>query len=187
MIYPQKLNSKKSNLIIRIAIIISILVGGLLILINKLTTPNIHWAGLCNAGIIYVWITVIYSINKNINIGGHVLIQTIAISLLTIYIDYKIGFKAWSIDLAIPIILMIANLTMLILTIVSHKKYIKYVIYQLILFALSMLPIFFVYENLVQNKTLSYIASGISIVNFGLCLILCSKDIKEELVRKFHM
>lgn len=40
-------------------------------------------------------VTVIYSINKNINIGGHVLIQTIAISLLTIYIDYKIGFKAW--------------------------------------------------------------------------------------------
>lgn len=187
MIYPQKLNSKKSNFIIRIAIMVSILVAGILILINKVTTPNIHWAGLCNAGILYVWITVLYSINKNINIGAHVLIQTVAISILTVYIDYKIGFEAWSFDLAIPIILMIANLTMLILTIVSHQKYIKYVIYQLILFGLSMLPFFFVYENIVQNRTLSYIASGISIVNFGLSLILCSKDIKEELVRKFHL
>lgn len=187
MIYPQKLNSKRSNFIVKLAIILSVLIGIMLILINRLTTPNIHWAGFCNAGIIYIWVTVLYSINKNINIGGHVLVQTIAISALTIYIDYKTGFKAWSMDLSIPIILMIANLTMLILTIVSHRKYIKYVIYQLILFCLSMIPFLFVYENLIQNKILTYIASGISILNFGLCLILCSKDIKEELVRKFHL
>ena len=187
MIYPQKLNSKKSNMIVKIAIMVSLLVAGILLLINTIATPKIHWAGLCNAGILYIWVTVLYSINKNINIGGHVLIQTVAISLLTMYIDYKTGFKAWSIDLAIPIILIIANLTMLILTIISHRKYIKYVIYQLILFALSMLPFLFVYENLVQNKTLSYVASGISIINFGLCLILYKKDIKEELIRKFHI
>lgn len=28
-----------------------------------------HWAALANAGIIYTWITVIYSINKNTNIA----------------------------------------------------------------------------------------------------------------------
>ena len=158
-----------------------------MVIINTLTTPNIHWAGFCNAGIIYVWITVLYSINKNINIAGHVLIQAIAISILTIYIDYKIGFKAWSINIAIPIVIIIANITMLILTIVSHKKYIKYAIYQLVIIAISLLPILFVYENWVQEKTLSIIASGISILNFILTLALCSKDIKEVIIRKFHM
>lgn len=187
MIYPQKLNSQKGDLIIKIAIIISILIGIILIAINKITTPNIHWAGFCNAGIIYIWITVYYSIKKNINIAGHVLIQAIAISLLSTYIDYKIGFKAWSIDLAIPIIIIIANITMLILTIVSYKKYIKYVIYQLIIFLLSMLPIFFIHEGLIHNKIMSYIASGISILNFVITIVLCSKDIKEVIVRKFHI
>ena len=187
MIYPQKLNSKKGELIIKIAIVISITIGISLVIINRLTTPHIHWAGFCNAGIIYVWITVLYSINKNINIAGHVLIQAIAISILTIYIDYKIGFKAWSINIAIPIVIIIANITMLILTIVSHKKYIKYAIYQLVIIAISLLPILFVYENWVQEKTLSIIASGISILNFILALALCSKDIKEVIIRKFHM
>ena len=187
MIYPQKINAKKNNLIIKIAIIISVAIGITLVVINKLTTPKLHWAGLANAGIIYTWVTVIYSINKNVNIAGHVLIQTIAISILTIYIDYKTGFKSWSIDIAIPIIIMISNLTMLILTIVSHKKYIKYAIYQLIIVLFSMLPIFFIYEKIVQNKVLSIVASGISILNFALCLALCSKDIKEEIIRKFHL
>lgn len=187
MIYPQKLSSKKSELIIRIAILISVIIGIILVLINTLTTPDIHWAGFANSGIIYVWITVLYSINKHVNIGGHVLIQTLAISILTIYIDYKTGFNMWSISLAIPIIIIVANITMTILTIVSYKKYIKYVIYQLIIFVYSMLPFLFMYENLINNRVLSYIATGISIMNFGLSLILCSKDIKEELVRKFHL
>ena len=98
----------------------------ILLLINKLTTPKIPWAALANAGILYSWITVIYSIRKNVNIAGHVLMQTIAISLLTAYIDYELGFRGWSINVAIPIMIIIANVTMLILTIVSYKRYIKY-------------------------------------------------------------
>ena len=180
MLYPQKINAKNMDLIIKISIIISVFLGIFLVFLNRMTTPNIHWAGLCNAGIIY-------SINKNINIAGHVLIQTIAISLLTVYIDYKTGFKAWSVNLSIPIIIIIANITMLILTIISHKKYIKYAVYQLLIVIVSTIPIFLVYENLVQDKTLSIIATTISGVNLILSLSLSAKDIKEVIVRKFHI
>jgi len=187
MIYPQKLNSKKGDKIIRIAIIISIISAIILLIINKLTTPQMPWAALCNAGIIYIWATVIYSINKNINIAGHVLIQTIAISILTLYIDYKLGFKGWALNIAIPIIIIIANITMLILTIVSYKKYIKYAIYQLLIVIFSMLPVLLITEHIVQNKTLGVIASSISILNLLISLILCFKDVREAVIRKFHM
>ena len=83
--------------------------------------------------------------------------------------------------------IMIANMTMLVLTIVSYKKYIKYVIDQLMIVFFSMLPIVFVTEHMVQDKTLSVIASGISVLNFVLCLALCAKDVKEEIIRKFHI
>lgn len=168
-------------------LIASILISLLLILINKLTTPQIPWSALANGGIVYSWITVMYSIRKNINIAGHVLVQTLAISALTLFIDYELGFKGWSINLAIPIMIIVANATMLILTIVSYKKYIKYAIYQLIIVLFSMLPIFFMTENMVKIKTLSIIASSISIINLVFTLILSSKDVKEVIIRKFHM
>lgn len=187
MIYPQKIKAKKSDKIIKILITVSVGVVLILLLINKLTTPKIPWAALANAGILYSWITVIYSIRKNVNIAGHVLMQTIAISMLTAYIDYKLGFRGWSINIAIPIMIIIANVTMLVLTIVSYKRYIKYGIYQLIIVLFSMLPVVFMTENMVKVKTLSIIASGISVLNFVICLILCAKDVKEVIVRKFHM
>lgn len=187
MIYPEKIKAKKSDKIIKILLSLSIGMALILVVINKLTTPSIPWAALVNAGILYSWVVVMYSIKKNINIAGHVLLQTIALSLLTFYIDYKLGMKGWSINIAIPIMIMIANVTMLVLTIISYKKYIKYAIYQLMIVFFSMLPIVFMTEHMVQDKTLSMIASGVSVLNFVLCLVLCARDVKEEIVRKFHM
>ena len=187
MIYPKKLSSKKGDLIFKIFLISSVILGIILFIINKLTTPNIPWATLTNAGIIYIWITVFYSINKNTNIAGHVLIQAIAISLLTVFIDYKLGFEKWSINISIPIIIIIANVTMLVLTIVSYKKYIKYAIYQLIIVLFSMIPVILLGENVLENRVLSIIASSISIINLILTLILSTKDVKEAIIRKFHI
>ena len=187
MIYPKKLSSKKGDLIFKIFLISSVILGIILFIINKLTTPNIPWATLTNAGIIYIWITVFYSINKNTNIAGHVLIQAIAISLLTVFIDYKLGFEKWSINISIPIIIIIANVTMLVLTIVSYKKYIKYAIYQLIIVQFSMVPVILLGENVLENRVLSIIASSISIINLILTLILSTKDVKEAIIRKFHI
>ena len=148
MLYPQKMNSKKSNLILKFSISISIITAILLLIINKYTTPDIPWAAFTNAGIIYVWIVVFYSIYKNINIAGHVLLQIIAISILTIFIDNGLGYKGWSINLAIPILIIISNITMLVLTIVNYNRFVKYAIYQLIIVLFSMLPIIFIKENL---------------------------------------
>lgn len=187
MIYPKKLSSKKKDLIFKIFLISSFIVGLLLVLINKITTPTTPWAALANAGIIYIWITVFYSIKKNTNIAGHVLIQAIAISLLTIYIDYELGFEKWSINISVPIIIMIANITMLILTIVSYKKYIKYAVYQLIIVIFSMIPVILISENIIQNKVLSIVASSISIINLIITLILSAKDVKAVIIRKFHI
>lgn len=187
MIYPQKLNSKKSNLILKLGLLISVLLAILLVVINKLTSPQIPWAAIANGGIIYVWIVLFYSIRKNINIAGHVLLQTIAISCFTVYIDYELRFRGWSIDIVVPILVIISNIAMLVLTIVSHKKFIKYAIYQLLIVLFSLVPIIFVTENMVQNKTLSIIANGISILNLGVSLVLCARDVKEVMIRKFHM
>ena len=186
MIYPQKLSSKTGEIVLKTLLGASVLLGLILILINKLTTPNIPWAGLANCGIIYTWITVMYSIKKGTNIAGHVLIQSIAISIAMLYIDERIGFRGWSINIAIPIIIIMGNATMLILTIVTRKNYIKYAIYQLVIFLISLFS-WFIIDRIISLKILSNIAIMISILNLLISLILCFKDVKEALIRKLHM
>ena len=187
MIYPKKINASKGEIITRIMLAISIIVAIVLTIINKITNSNIPWAALANSGIIYIWIITIYSIHRNINIAGHVVLQTIAVSILTVFIDFKIGFRGWSLSLAIPIILIIANLAMLILTIVSHKKYLRYAIYQLFILIFSILPAILIGERIVKEPIMGIIATGISILNLIITIILSAKDLKEAIKRKFHM
>ena len=187
MIYPQKINSKKSDKIIYSLVIVSIIIEIILIIINKVTIPEIPWSALSNCGIIYIWITVIYSIKKGTNIAGHVLIQTILISIVMLYIDETIGFLGWSIYIGIPIVLIIANITMVILTIINYKRYIKYAIYQLMIVLLSLIPIVLIAKNIIEMKILIIIAINISIISLVISLVFCYKDIKEALIRKIHM
>jgi len=187
MIYPKKLSSEKGQRILNILLSVSIVIAILLIVINKIINPNIHWAALANCGIIYIWITVLYSIKRGTNIAGHVLLQTIAISAAMLYIDDRVGFVGWSINVGIPIVLIISNITMLILTIVSYKKYIKYAICQLIVVIMSFISIFYITNNFIEMKVLSTISMIISILNFLITLILCYKDVKDAIIRKIHM
>ena len=187
MIYPQKLSSKNGEKVLRVLLSSSVVLGIILILINKLTTPQIHWAELANCGIIYTWITVIYCIKKRANVAGHVFIQSIVISAVLLYIDNRIGFRGWSISIGIPIVVIVANATMFILTMITYKNYIKYGIYQLMIVLASFITIGVILNKIVSLKVLSYIAIAISALSLLISLSLCSKDVKEAVIRKLHM
>lgn len=183
MIYPNKLENKDGEILLKIFLATSIILAIILIVINKLTTPEIPWAEFACCGIIYMWITVIYCIKRNTNIAGHILLQMIIISAIVLFIDNTIGFNGWSVSVAIPIILITANATMLILTIISHKKYIRYAIYQLLIILITLISIGLIFK---ATSILAIIAMSISGFNLIISLILSYKDIKEAIIRKFH-
>ena len=76
---------------------------------------------------------------------------------------------------------------MLVITIVSHKQYIKYAIYQIFIVFFSIIPFVLLTEKITQNAFLSITASIISILNLIVSLVWCTKDVKEALTRKIHM
>ena len=188
-LYPKVRNVKEINLASGIMLIISFAIAITCVIVNLCTSTRYLWCLIVIAGIVYSWITVIYSISRNVNIGSSVTLQFIVISLLVLCIDYIFDYKGWAINLAIPIIIIIANTTMLILTIVSVNRYYKYAIYQLIIFAISVVPliIFFAFDNIIIVPIFTIISSGIAFFTFVMSLILCGKNILEELDRRLHI
>ncbi len=188
-LYPKVRNVKKANLAVKIMAIISIIVAIICVIVNLCTSRKYLWCLIAIAGIIYSWITVMYSIHRNVNIGSSVTLQFIIISILTLIIDYVIGYSGWAINISIPIIIIIANVTMLILTIVSVNRYYKYAIYQLIIFVFSLIPlgIFFMFDNIITMPIFLIISSSITLFTFVISLILCGSNIIEELDRRLHM
>ena len=188
-LYPKVRNVKKASLTSIIMIILSVITITVCVLVNLCTSTRYLWCLIVIAGIIYAWITAMYSIHRNVNIGSSVTLQFIIISILTIVIDLIFDYKGWAINIAIPIIIIIANVTMLVLTICSVNRYYKYAIYQLIIFAFSMIPlvIYFVFDNVITMPVLTIISSSITLFTFVMSIILCGRNIVEELDRRLHM
>lgn len=187
MIYPKLINIKRTHKVIKILLLISVIISGIVFLINELTNKEFKWSFIVIVGIIYVWVTTLYSIRKNVNIAAHVLIQTIAISVLVVLLDEIIGFRKWSLELAFPIIIGISNITIFVLTIVSHKRYFKYALYQFCIFCISLIPVVLFFTNVTKHFLPMTICSGIAAVTFINTIILCGRDLKQELERLFHI
>lgn len=188
-LYPKIINVKSGHLAIKIMTIISLIIAGVCMILNACTSTRFLWSLIVIAGIVYTWVTVTYSIRRNINIASSVMIQLIAISILTLCIDYILGYSGWAINLAIPIIICVANVTIFILTLVSVHRYLKYAVYQLIIFVLSMIPliIFFAFPGVITTPIFMIISSSIALFTFVCSLILCGRSIMEELDRRLHM
>ena len=188
-LYPKIRNVKKENLAIKVMLIISLIIVAICVIVNLCTSVKYLWCLIVLISVIYSWVTVMYSIHRNVNIASNVMIQTLAISILTICIDNILGYSGWSINLSVPIIIMAANVTIFILTIVSVNRYYKYAIYQLIIFILSMIPLLILIttSGIITVPIFTIISSGIALFTFVFSLILCGRSILEELDRRLHM
>ena len=187
MIYPKKISSKKLDIFLNIFIVSIIALSIILLIINRLTTPNIYWSHLCIIGFLYIFLTVRYSITRTTNIAGHVMTQTILLFILFCFIDYRLGYIGWSFNISLPILIIISNITMFILTLINYKNYEKYAINQLIIVLLSLSIIYFIYKGYAKYNALSIISILISISNFIFSLVLCYRDFKEEIIKKLNI
>lgn len=185
-LYPTLHHVNKSHLAIRICFLISIFLSITCFIVNIATGNHLYWSIIATLGIMYVWITSLYAIKKNVTIASHVMLQTIVVSILAFLLDIVIGYRGWSLAMALPIIIITANSTMLILLIVSHKKYFRYLIYQLIIFLWSMLPIVLVIRWGVQRTFFLLLSTIIAIIVLAITILVCGKDVKEEIKRRFH-
>ena len=187
MLYPKVLDIKKTNIAINILILISVVVTITCLIVDFSIGLKFHWSFLVIAGITYSWIVTMYSIKKGVNIASHVMVQIICLSILMLVIDYIIGYKRWSANFGIPIVLAVGNTTLFVLTIVSHKKYFKYILYQMIILILSLIPLV-LYIFKISDMLLPVILSSfITILTFVTTVFLCGKELKEEAIRIFHI
>ena len=181
------MNISTSNKIMLIMTIISLVISITSVIVNIFVTRHFKWSLLVIAGVIYTWITVMNSIKKNVNIASRVMLQVILIDILCVALDWIIGYRGLSFTIAIPISIITANVTMLILLMCTFKIYTRYIIYQLIIFIWSMIPGVLCLIGLVPMNILTIIATPIAIITLFITIILFKKEVNEEMKKRFHL
>lgn len=186
--YPEiKFDVHKYHIITRIFMFLSVVLGGVLIVLNYMTYDGIWWAFISTGIIIYAWLTLLFSIQHNTNPAAKILVQILAAQGLCLLADFVLGYRGWSVNFAIPVIILIANGAMLVLMIVNFMNWQSYILFQIEYVVFSLISVALYFMGVVTKPKFTFLAVGSSILILAGTMIFGDKKAKNELKRRFHL
>ena len=187
--YPQIGQQRKGyNLVLRIFAFLCLIAMVILALVNYFTYDGLMWSIICDAGILYLLLTLRYTLFNGHE--GHtmkILMQVIAVMLLTILIDYTLGYQGWSLAYAMPTTILVADVLILILMLVNLRIWHSYILLQIAMSVFSVaLGIYMLICDL-EHAMLTGVAIGVSLVLFFGTVCLGDARARNEIKRRFRV
>ena len=116
---------------------IAVLMG----IINYITYNGFLWSAIVLASILYLMVTVSYSIVHRRNLAAKIVVEVIGGGILVSVIDYVIGYEGWSAAYVIPGLILTADLAVVVLVLVNRKTWYSYLMYLIFIAVLSVVPV----------------------------------------------
>jgi hypothetical protein len=177
----------QSHLAIKIMIFISIAVVVLSFAIYTMFPSRINWPILVLLGLLSMWLSLVVIIQKSYHIPKKIIWQVVIISLLSIFWDWRTGWRGWSLDFVIPIACMSAMILMYVTAKVLRLSVNDYITYALIDGVFGIIPLIFILFDWVKIIYPSIISVSLSIITLAAIFIFQGENIKEELNKRMHI
>ncbi|MCI8484864.1 MAG: zinc ribbon domain-containing protein [Lachnospiraceae bacterium] len=186
--YPDvKAVSRKLNFIVRLYSFLAIVTEAALIIVNYLFFHGIWWSAITGISILYFYITLKYSLQKNKGYQTVILVQIIGAVLLVIAADNIVGYQGWSVNYVLPGAVLLLNVTIIILMIINASNWQSYILMQLLTAVVSLGCIILWRFGIITRPVLSFAALAVSMCMLLGTLIFGDRKAKAELQRRFHV
>lgn len=156
-------------------------------MINYAAYSGFMWSAIAIGMITYIAVTMRYFLMSHVNLGFQIKIQIIGALLLLLLIDYMTGYKGWSVDYAIPGTILLANTIMIFLTIKNPINWQSYFMCQFTLTIFSVIPIILWAVGLIGHLVMAMMTFILSSLILLVVVILYGRNVKDELIRRFHL
>lgn len=186
-IYPMIPPSYERHLVIRILVFISIVMIVISYVIYKIFPISVNWPMFILFGVLSMWLSLSEALRKRHNITKSIMWQVIIVSVLTIFWDWRIGWRGWSLDYAIPVLCVTAMLVMYVTAKVMKLSARNYLSYFLLGGIFGIIPVLFILFDLVKVVYPSVISVAVSIIFLSAIIIFQGDNIKAELQKKMHI
>ena len=186
-VYPVIPPAYERHMAIRILVFISIVATVISYIVYKLFPTSVNWPMMVVFGIVSMWLSITDALRKRYNITKSIMWQVIIMSLLSIFWDWKTGWRAWSLDYAIPILCIAAIIVMYVTAKVMKLGIGYYIAYFLLGGLFGIIPGLFILLNLVTVDYPSIISVAISIIFLSAILIFQGEKILSELQKRMHI
>lgn len=156
--------------------------------VNMIMTPNKHWSFVVCAASFSLWIALTVGFIKRHNLMKNAMWQLVLITNGCLFWDIGMGWYQWSIQFIFPIVSIVIMLSMLLLA--KHQKLSpqEYMIYFVMasMYGVS-IPLILLLAGVLNVTWPSIICVGFGFLFFMAQVIFKSRELGEELNKKFHI
>lgn len=187
--YPDiRLIAKKLDLIGRIALFLSIVLGTLSVILNCVRQDGIWWSLIVVGGLAYLMMVLFFLIeNEHAGYRSKVSIAVICGAAYIVLIDYVFGFTHWSLDYAIPLTLLAVDVMIIVAMVINMRNWQSYLLFQIVMVLCSGACVLLSLLGAIHNPLMSYVAFGLSGMMFLAAFIIGGRRARNELRRRFHV
>lgn len=186
-IFPNIKPFFKKNLTMQIMIFISIISIVVSFAINIIFPSEINWLLLFLLALASVWLSLIFILKKRDNISKKIIWQVIIVTVLSLFWDWKIGWRGWSLDFVIPITYIAAMIVMYVTSKIMKLSTSHYITYGLLGSLFGIIPLLFLLLGWNKVKYPSIVCVSMSIIFLSAMIIFRGAEIKLELKKRTHL
>ena len=146
-----------------------------------------HWALFVVIGIAGLWVSMYFAVHQRNSLPKNITYQAIFISVFSVIWDLVTHWHGWSVTFAIPCTFAVAIISMTVLAKLMKIPAGEYLICLFIDIIFGFIPIIFYIVGMLQVKIPSIICISCSIISLAGIIIFQGKEIRLELVRRFHL
>ncbi len=186
--YPNvRVQARKLMLYSRIYLFVAIVVETLLISINYYMESEIWWSLITGIGLFYGYMLIRFAILGKSGYISKIIVLAVLAILMLVAIDFLIGFNGWSLNYALPIVIVVVDVGILVLMIINRRNWQSYLMWQIFMIICSIIPIIFYVVDIITHPILAGISMGASVCLFLGTVIIGDRRARVELKRRFHI
>lgn len=186
--YPDvRLVMQRRMFLSRIYLFCGLIAEVALILINILCHSTIWWSAITGLGILYGYMVLRYAIIGEAGYRTKIILLSLIGIISIISVDFITGFRGWSVDYALPGVILLMNIAIIVCMIVNRRNWQSYIILQISMILCSLLPILLNLFELERNRYMAFAPLAASVLLFAGTMILGGHRATTELKRRFHV
>ena len=186
--YPNALKRHKwVRFALRLVLFIFVLAEALLILINYLTTPDFAWSAITGVALAYGFLFLLYWIRTDNGFAFKVGLQILFTMVVLYEIDNFTGQYGWSLQWAIPGVILLGDGIVFILMMLNRSRWVSYSLLLIVMGICSAASLGLYFTKVISNLVLPVICVAVTGVFLLATVTFGEKAMKRELGRRFHI
>ncbi len=172
---------------LRLVLFLMIVAETILAMINYLMPTHYPWSVITGFTFLYIYLFVVYWVTHDSGFAAKVGLQLLITMVFLFEIDYWNGMNGWSLQWAIPGIILLGDGIVFFLMMLNRSRWQSYLLLLLLMGICSLVILVFYYTHIITNIIMPLVCNGVTFLYFVGTLLLGGGAASRELKRRFHI